>query len=203
MYSKFRVDEVLNEIVMKLSKGKMLAGDLEVLYEASKDKEIIVELGTSFGLGAMILSLNGGKVHTVDNYKIFEDEDFIIHKVDKSASDSLFETVSNYLLLFGKYKDNIKLIYSDTKSESKKWKDESIDLLYIDADHSAKGVKEDFGNWKGKVKIGGLILFHDYSEYFPEIVDFIDKKVKPLKNFQEIKCPTLGRTVIKIFERIK
>jgi len=41
------------------------------------------------------------------------------------------------------------------------FRDESIDLLFIDGDHSAEGVKRDYELYVSKVKPGGLILFHD------------------------------------------
>ena len=37
----------------------------------------------------------------------------------------------------------------------------SLDLLFIDGDHSYAGVKLDFNNFKHLVKDGGLICFHD------------------------------------------
>lgn len=36
-----------------------------------------------------------------------------------------------------------------------------VDFLFIDGDHSAKGVKDDYLNFESKVKKGGIIAFHD------------------------------------------
>ena len=36
-----------------------------------------------------------------------------------------------------------------------------IDLLHIDGDHSYQGVKADYENYKGMVRPGGVIVFHD------------------------------------------
>lgn len=41
------------------------------------------------------------------------------------------------------------------------FEDESITLLFIDADHTYKGCKADFEAWLPKVKSGGEIAFHD------------------------------------------
>ena len=38
---------------------------------------------------------------------------------------------------------------------------DSIDFLYIDGDHSFKGIQNDFNNYSKLVKPGGIIGFHD------------------------------------------
>lgn len=37
-----------------------------------------------------------------------------------------------------------------------------VDMLYIDGDHSYDGIKGDCEAWLGKVRPGGLAVFHDY-----------------------------------------
>lgn len=46
-----------------------------------------------------------------------------------------------------------------------------VDMLVIDGDHSEKGVLEDYENYKGLVKKGGYIVFHD-------IVDTAEHRVQ-------------------------
>lgn len=40
---------------------------------------------------------------------------------------------------------------------------ESLDFVFIDADHTYEGVREDLGAWFGRVKPGGWIMGHDYD----------------------------------------
>ena len=42
---------------------------------------------------------------------------------------------------------------------------DSLDFVFIDADHTAEGVAEDIGAWIGKVKPGGIIAGHDIGRY--------------------------------------
>ena len=42
-------------------------------------------------------------------------------------------------------------------------KDDSLSLVYIDADHSYEGVISDIRAWFPKVKRGGYMAFHDYQ----------------------------------------
>lgn len=60
-----------------------------------------------------------------------------------------------------------------TKDASKLFKDNSIDFLFIDANHSREGVTADIDNWKNKVKLDGIIAGHDYD--WPEIKEVVDK----------------------------
>jgi hypothetical protein len=40
---------------------------------------------------------------------------------------------------------------------------ESLDWVYIDADHSYEGIKSDYNAWYDKVRVGGIISGHDYG----------------------------------------
>lgn len=196
MYSKLRIDQVLNEAIMGLSKKKMLLGDFEVLYELSKGKEIIVELGTSRGFGAMIMSLHGAEVYTIDNYQVFDDAHSTT-VLGREDSEEIRTVIARYLSLFG----NITQIYGATLEVAKNhFEPEPVDLLYIDADHSYESTQENFFAWYPKVKKGGFILIHDYSNKHPGVKKFVDGIVD-FNEIEEIVIPTLGQTVIKIFRK--
>lgn len=77
---------------------------------------------------------------------------------------------------FGKEKQILSFIRDDShKPEVKKeleklLKKDSIDLLFIDGDHTYEGVKKDFEMYAPLVKEGGLIAFHDicFHPHFPD-----------------------------------
>jgi len=54
-------------------------------------------------------------------------------------------------------------ILGDSKAVGKEWK-LKVDLLFIDGDHSAVGVRGDIESWLQHVKVGGVVIFHDYHE---------------------------------------
>lgn len=69
-----------------------------------------------------------------------------------------------------------------THEAALKVEDESLDFIFIDADHSYEGVKKDLTDWIPKVKKGGYICGHDIDwegvnkalvEFFGE--DFIEE----------------------------
>lgn len=58
--------------------------------------------------------------------------------------------------------------------------DESLDFVYIDADHHYKSVKEDLEAWYRKVRKGGIISGHDYCRYleFFGVIEAVDEFCK-------------------------
>ena len=54
-----------------------------------------------------------------------------------------------------------EIIKDYTTEAAKDVADESLDFVFIDADHSYMGVMRDVGAWAPKVKKGGMIIGHD------------------------------------------
>ena len=60
--------------------------------------------------------------------------------------------------------------------------DESIDFVFIDADHSYESVKKDIEAWLPKIRKNGIISGHDYGNGNPsEVKQAVDEK---FDNFQ-------------------
>lgn len=56
-----------------------------------------------------------------------------------------------------------KIVRSDSKEAATKIADGSLDLVFIDADHSYEGCRADIRAYWSKVKPGGIISGHDYA----------------------------------------
>lgn len=82
---------------------------------------------------------------------------------------------------------------------AKKVKDESLDFIYLDGDHSYEGVLADLEAWYPKVKEGGLVSGHDYlnSNYGVQraVLDFA--KGKKVEITRENKDEDAGFYFIK------
>lgn len=75
---------------------------------------------------------------------------------------------------------------------------QSIDLLYIDGDHSYEGVKRDFENYQKFCKPDGLICFHDINPDFG-VTKGIETDVKSgdvYKFWRELKQHRKNREII-------
>ncbi len=61
------------------------------------------------------------------------------------------------------YPGRVKIIKEFSTDAAKLVDDSSVDLVFIDADHSYKGCKDDIAAWEPKVKAGGWLSGHDYE----------------------------------------
>jgi hypothetical protein len=178
----------------------MYAGDFEILLEFSKDKEVIVELGTARGLGAMVLSANGGKVYTIDHFLVVENISGTKLLKDKEKIDWV-TALSTYL----NHWNNIEVISKNSSAASTTFEDNSVNLLYIDADHNYPHVKYDYTTWLSKVATGGYILFHDYHEQHAGVFKFVNDLIEnecKVGILEEIEYETINKTIIKIFRKV-
>lgn len=75
-----------------------------------------------------------------------------------------------------------------------------INLLFIDGDHSYKGVKADIENWYPQMAEGGVMLFHDCDDTSPGVVKAFDEFVEKIKPKRAWKHPdsNCGMAVIEL-----
>ena len=93
-----------------------------------------------------------------------------------------------------KFRDNNIIVKLKFKSSDipDLFLNESIDFIYIDANHQYKFVKEDIINYLPKIKIGGIISGHDYDWAGPRnaVNDYFKKppvKIYPDNSWLYIK----------------
>jgi GT2 family glycosyltransferase len=123
------------------------------------DGGTICELGSWKGRSICSVSdlirLKRLKVLIVDTFKGSENEgNAHIEAKDKDIRKQFEENVKKF---------NIEpIIYEMTTDEASEKINEHIDLVFIDADHSYEGVKNDIIKWKGKAK---KLAGHDYGSW--------------------------------------
>ena len=130
-----------------------------------QDGMIMVELGSWKGQSAALIATElknnnkkGVRFFCVDTWAGTSDSE---HGEDKWIKEGK---------LYNKFKDNLKEV-SDyyiplrmtTGEASLHFPDQSIDIVYVDADHSYDGVTKDLELWTPKVKPGGIMSGHDYD----------------------------------------
>ena len=132
--------------------------NLLLILDKAKPK-VILEIGTAGG-GTLFLFSN------------------IAHEEAILISVDLYQTIEKRILFryIGKEKQKIFLIQGDSHSIETLRKiegilrDDKVDFLFIDGDHSYEGVKKDFEMYSPLVRKGGIIAFHDiipdyYTKY--------------------------------------
>lgn len=91
-------------------------------------------------------------------------------KMDRQYQSALLRLV-NY--------PTVRIVRALSMDAVKMFKDESLDFVYIDAAHDYKSVSEDIREWSKKVKLGGIVAGHDYTNpiadrslgYYREVYD--------------------------------
>ncbi len=87
-----------------------------------------------------------------------------------SFLSTAYSTAADYLGVLNRFENEILYQYVVVDNDFsynavKRYKDQSLDFVYIDASHKYEDVKIDLNGWLPKVKEGGLIAGHDYVEF--------------------------------------
>jgi hypothetical protein len=117
-----------------------------------------VEVGVFMGqYSREILEVWGGTLYMVDVWRPLGEE-YKDYSNMENHSEAYAETMGEIKGM----EDRGIMIRSTSKVASEIFPDESLDFVYIDANHAYDFVKEDIGLWYPKVKKGGILSGHDY-----------------------------------------
>lgn len=123
----------------------------------------LVEIGVWKGASISYLAYNNpnSKIYAVD---LFNDTYRYKKGKLKEAAQSILSFYNDQLI-----KTNTRHIITDIKEYSwngaKHFEDNSIDFIFIDADHSYEAVVKDLEAWFPKIKKNGIFSGHDYEPY--------------------------------------
>jgi predicted O-methyltransferase YrrM len=65
-----------------------------------------------------------------------------------------------------KFGDKVEFLKGFSVDMAVKVRDGSLDFVYLDGDHSYEGCKADIHAWLPKLKLGGIMAFHDYNDIY-------------------------------------
>lgn len=136
-------------------------GDLIKLLHEFNLPLTVVECGVAQGLFAQEMYNNWGlqKLILMD---LWEEMPFIsgCASFPQKWHDDNYKQVVDY---FGD-KEDVIILKGFSHKEAKYILDESIGLIYIDANHLYDGVKADIKTFWPKLVPGGIMAFHDYND---------------------------------------
>ena len=134
--------------------------------ENYSDPITIAEIGVRDGEHAleMLKFLNIKKLYLIDPYLPYKDgNDFKDQNEQNQHLQKLKENIKPF-------SDRVELIIKNSEDAVNMFEDCSLDKVYIDACHDYKEVKKDNEIWWKKVKYGGCLCGHDYSEDWPGVM---------------------------------
>ena len=119
---------------------------------------------------------NKPKLFLVDNYPVYEDFGYYAQpERQKNCHEEAKQRLAAY---------NCEWVLKPSAEASEDFLDNSLDFVFIDANHHYEFVVEDIAKWSAKIKPGGIISGHDYSPYMFEVKAAVDgwiksRKIKP------------------------
>lgn len=115
--------------------------------------KLIVEVGVFEGQTCMYILQN---INSVTHYYAV---DLIVH-----------ENVLNMSFIDSR----LNIVNLSSLDASKQFNDNSIDLIFIDANHEFVHVYEDIISWLPKLRDGGIICGHDLHELHPSVIKAVN-----------------------------
>lgn len=173
---------------MKLIDGIKLTGKPVEIPDCSRNDlpELFIQLGLKWGveIGVFegeyteVLAKSVLKVWGIDPWLAY---DGYAYEKEQYLQDKRYQRATDRL---SKYR-NVEIIRKTSMEAIKEFADNSLDFVYIDANHRFKYVAEDICEWEKKVKTGGIICGHDYAYFrhrFPgggcQVKEVVDAFVK-------------------------
>jgi len=94
---------------------------------------------------------------------------------------------------------NFHIIRDYSVDAAKRFEDESLDFVYIDAEHDYENIKQDIEAWAPKVRKGGMVSGHDYMNGLHGVPygvkQFVNEwvaknEIEHLFVFNKVGCPS-------------
>jgi len=147
-------------LVMRQSQKRLIVG-LENLVKYISNRinikeSTIVEIGSYQGESTEIFAKHFKKVIAIDPWQNgYDKNDIASYHCSMSIVESAFdERMKKY--------NNVEKIKNYSHLSVNDFDDESVDIVYIDGDHTFEGCKRDIECWLPKIKKSGFLSGHDY-----------------------------------------
>jgi len=131
--------------------------DLAVFFREAGFR-VGVELGVEQGLFTEVLAKSNpeAKIYAIDAWEAYRG--YRDHVSQSKLSDFYLEANRRVRDL------NVELVVAFSMDALEQFDDESLDFVYIDANHELPYVIRDIIEWSKKVRKGGVVSGHDYYE---------------------------------------
>ncbi|MGA2025789.1 MAG: class I SAM-dependent methyltransferase [Syntrophobacteraceae bacterium] len=179
-YTTTVIDPPSGLIEINGTQGFLQRGDMELLPHFVSRLPLgvkIAEIGSFLGLSALIMAKTlyaqgnyGAKIFCIDNW-----QGSIEHQSIRAVKDGqLFDIFEKNVDESG-LRTFIVPIKSDSAAAAQGFDDRSLDMIFIDGDHSFEGCYADLAAWYPKLKSGGIFLGHDCYNYVRNAVELFMK----------------------------
>jgi predicted O-methyltransferase YrrM len=143
------------------------------LFRLARNKEKILEIGSYVGasaacFGAAKNRFTGGEIYCIDTWQ---------NDAMTEGKKDTYETFTENTKPYSKWIIPIRGLSTEVVEDVRKHT-ATIDLLFIDGDHSYEGVKADWETYRRFLKQGSVVVFHDFG-WAEGVQKVIQDDVKP------------------------
>lgn len=152
--------------------SKYITDFYRIMVQALPEGAQVVEVGTHWGRSAAFMAVemaNAGKGQHLTCVDLWED--VTPHLKGPKCADEGFPiaTLEAFVrnmqpLHEAGHADIVTVLPKASVEAAEEFQDESLDLVFLDGDHSYEGVDADIKAWWPKVKQGGILGGHDFGD---------------------------------------
>lgn len=130
---------------------------------------LVAEIGVENGMFMKLVmsKTDIDKWYGIDAWRLFSQEEYP-DDINKLGEENMYDNLKAAAMVAKDFGNRICLIRELSGDAVDLFPDNLFDAVYIDANHSYKGSKEDITAWLPKVRDGGVMCGHDYINYHNE-----------------------------------
>jgi len=166
-----RLINLLHAVHLYPAYSSTTAGELECLARHAKGRRVAIEIGTHMGVSAVAIATalaDDGVLYCVDPWP---------RKNDRENPSWL---VCDRELRRNRIADRIRYVRGLSTEVAGSLPD-NADFMFVDGDHSRRGIEADWEIVKDKLAVGGVACFHDTS-----VAEETTSKLESIDFFREV-----------------
>lgn len=166
----------------------------------SKDGAVFVEVGSWQGASLCYVATEAKnrkidiKFYAVDTWSGSDGDPDHEKLISEAGGKDKFYQTFLWHMQQGNVREMITPLRMTSEDASRQFEDESVDIVFIDANHTYAEVKKDLNCWFPKVKVGGIIAGHDYVPGHPASDAGVVKAVNEFFGYKSLELGPAGRT---------
>jgi predicted O-methyltransferase YrrM len=145
-----------------MNKAVVAREHLPEVLQLLKLKGPSAEIGVAMGYFSDILLKNSdiSILYSIDPWSTFDNE--IYRDADNVSQDQFDRNYNTAVRVLEKHGERSKILRMTSEAASRLFKAETLDFIFIDANHSYGECIKDLELWWPKLRKGGVFAFHDY-----------------------------------------
>ncbi len=186
MFVEFEPRQLIEWFGQERASIALTERDIIVLRKYTHLAKHYVEIGTKYGGSAVAVTYQNPDL-VIDTYDI---EDY---------PESLYFVSRQEFITKNNLQNYINFHLEKSPEAVRGYPEKRIDTLFIDGSHDYQSVLEDWQGWSPFLVKGSYVLFHDYSQSSPGVIQAVKKFVLNNLSFSSVRIPNIINDESSIF----